>query len=221
MLELVAALRAALRVLEHRSHAAAVLAGQAGVGAETVLDLLEAAGRGLHGLLVAAQVAGHVLGLDPQGPQALGQRVELGVDARGRVERRLGRGQHGRRAGVAAGRLGAGQRRHAQGLEVAQALSLGHQRALVLLGGLELLDLAQLVGEQVELALARARALAKLLQPARRLAGRGVGGRTGGASLRLLGAGEGVERVELGGGQRELAVLVLAVEGQQPLRSCT
>ena len=218
VLELVAALRAVPRMREHGGDRAAVLPGQARVGGQALLDLLEPAGRRFDRVLVAAQLGGEVLGLDTQAPQPLPERIELGIDAGGGVERRLGRREQRGDPGVGADRLRARQRRAPQCLEVAQAPALGLQGALVLLGGVERLDLAELERQQVELAFARPRALAQLGEGAGGLARRRVRRGARRPPLGLLGAGEGVEHVELGRRERELAVLVLAVEGKHALR---
>ena len=105
--------------------------------------------------------------------------------------------------------------RAAQALEVAQALALGGQLGLLGLARVGALDLLELPHQQVELAVARAGAGLQRLERRARLADLGVGGRARGAPGRLLGPAEAVEDVELGGGERELAVLVLAVERQQ------
>ena len=66
-------------MLEHGGQRAAVLALQAVEQREALLDLVEAAGRRLHALAVAAQVGGEVVGLDGERGHAVGQRVELAV----------------------------------------------------------------------------------------------------------------------------------------------
>ena len=98
---------------------------------------------------------------------------------------------------------------------MAQPLALRGQLGLLGLARVGALDLLELPHQQVELAVARAGAGLQLLERRRRLADLGVGGRARRAPRRLLGPAEAVEDVELGGGERELAVLVLAVEGQQ------
>ncbi len=62
---------AALAVLEHRGHGAAVLAQDAVVGVEPRLDLLEPLRVRVEPAEVVAQLGGQVLRLDPQRPQAL------------------------------------------------------------------------------------------------------------------------------------------------------
>ena len=71
--------------------------------------------------------------------------------------------------------------------------------------------------EQVELALARGGQLAQLLQLAAQALQLAVGGRAGAAARGLLGPAEAVEDLQLGGGEGQLAMLVLAVEGEQAL----
>ena len=97
---------------------------------------------------------------------------------------------------------------------MAQPIPRRDQRRLLLVGRIDRLDLGELEREQVELPLPSARELSELVgasaPPRTRRVARGPF-----AQLSLLGPGEGVEDVELGGGQHQLAVLVLAVEGEQ------
>ena len=194
---------------------------------EALLDLVEPARRGVDPLAVAAQLAGEVVGLDGERLRALGERVERGVDALQRGEGRGGGRERGRGAAVA-GRgaavepaespSSAGQpagHRAAQALEVAQPLALRGQLGLLGLARGGALDLLELPHQQVELAVARAGARLQLLQRRLGRARLGVRLRARRAALRLLRPAEAVEDVELRGGERELAVLVLAVEGQQ------
>ena len=136
---------------------------------------------------------------------------------RDRLQRARGAGQ--RRGGAAVARvsrrerLGRARRRGAQRLEVAQPLALGAQLGLLGLARRGRLDLRELELEQVELALARAGALAQLLE----LGSRSARSRAYAAGERrappaCAGAAEAVEDLELRDGERELAVLVLAVE---------
>jgi hypothetical protein len=69
--------------------------------------------------------------------------------------------------------------------------------------------------EQVELALARVLQLAQLLGALAQCPHLAVGGGAGGAAGGLLGAAVPVEDLQLLGGERLLAVLVLAVEREQ------
>ena len=80
------------------------------------------------------------------------------------------------------------------------------------------LDLPQLEPQQVDLAVARAGRVPQRLEPRRRLPPQRVGAHAGGAPLGLLAAAEAVQDVELRRGERQTAVLVLSVEGQQPRR---
>ena len=187
---------------------------------QALLDLVEAAGRGVDALAVAAQLARQVVGLDGERLRPLGERVERRIDA---LHRRQGAGG----GGGALERAGGLQRRvpfqrgqpaghrAPQALQVAQPLALRLQLGLLGLARLGALDLLELPHQQVELAVARARTRLQLLQRALGRPRVGVGGRARGAALDLGRAAEAVEDVELGGGERELAVLVLAVERQQ------
>ena len=100
--QLVAPAPALLGVDEHRLDRAAVLALEAVEQRQPLLDLVEPAGRRLDALAVAPQLARQVVGLDGERLRAVGQRVELRVDAAGGLERR-GRGRE-RRGGAVAGR---------------------------------------------------------------------------------------------------------------------
>ena len=71
-------------------------------------------------------------------------------------------------------------------------------------------------GEQVEVPVARAGALAQLHQLVLELAHARVSGGEAFAQRELLAAAEAVEQVELGRRERQAAVLVLAEEGNQP-----
>ena len=247
-LELGAPARALLGVGEHRGDGAAVLALQPVEQREPLLDLVEAPGRGIDPLAVAAQLPGEVVGLDRERLGALGKGVEGRVDALQRGEGGRGGGQRGGGSaggpGVAAGggpgvaglaavaagggpgvaglvgripfeRGEAAGDRAAQPFEVPQPLALGGQLGLLGLGRRGALDLLELPHQQVELAVARARARLQLRQRRLRRARLGVRRRAGRAPRRLVAAAEAVEDVELGRGERELAVLVLAVERQQ------
>ena len=104
----------------------------------------------------------------------------------------------------------------AQDVGVAQALALGGE--LGLLGRIRSrrLDLGELEAHQVEVALARALALAQLLELALERRDLGVRAAVAVAQLEQARTGEPVEDLELGRRQGEPAVLVLAVEGEQP-----
>ena len=218
-LELVAARAAASRACA--STAASVppcLRFRRSKSVEARLDLLEAPGLAVDRLGVAAQLGAQVVGLEPQAAQALGQGVELGVHAGHAVEQPLGLGQQRPRpalVGIRRERLRAARGRRAQRVEVAQPPALGLELAVLAVTQLRRLDLAQLPLEQVELAVARTGELAQRLELGLQVPGARERRRERGAALRLLGAAEAVEDVELRRGQRQAPVLVLAVEREQ------
>ncbi len=186
---------------------------------EPLLDRGEPRRVGLDPLQVAAQLAGQVAQLDREAAEPIADRVQLRVDPGGAPQQRLGLGQRARRA--AAVLLGTDRARprggggFAQALGVAQPLALGVQPGLLGRVGRHLLDLRQLVAVEVEVALARAVALAQLGQLRLQPAALAVGLAVAVAQLQVLGPGEAVEHLHLGRGDRQLAVLVLAVEGEQ------
>ena len=112
-------------------------------------------------------------------------------------------------------RLDAARRGDPQPLEVAQPLAFGRELGLLGLARGRGVDLADLPLEQVELAVAGARPLAQGRQLRAQVALARMDLRVRRAALRLLGPAEAVEDLELRGGERELAVLVLAVEREQ------
>ena len=186
---------------------------------EPLLDLVEPAGRGLDRLPVPPQLAGQVVRLDGEGLRAVGQRVERRVDPAGGFEP-VGRGGERRGGAFAAGVVpGQGGRRAAgraqQRRDVAEPLALGQQRLLLGLAGIRPVDLLELPLEQVELAVARARAGAQGLELLAQRPLARVGGRERLPARGLIGAAEAVEDLELGAGQHQPPVLVLAVEGEQ------
>jgi hypothetical protein len=210
---------AARRVLEDRLDRAAVLSHQPLDRVEALLDLLEPSGLGLYPVQIGAQLTRDVGELDGQRAGALGDRVEARVDAVDGAEQRLGLGkQRGRPAGVVLAGHPAERaaRRGAQGLGVAQALALRGQIVLLLGVGARGLDLLELEAQQVEIALARALALAQLGEL--NLDRRHLGVRLAvlAAPLEVRSARKAVEDLELRGAEGQLAVLVLAVEGEQP-----
>ena len=208
---------AALGVGEDVGDRAAVLALQALEHGQALLGGLQRARIAVEALGVAQQLAGQVVGLVGQRAPPLGQRVEPGVDARHAVEPSAAGGQERDDARPVLGRhrLRGAQRRGAQRLEVAQALARAEQLVLLVLRRVGRLDLLQLEGEQVELALARAGALAQLRQRRLELAHAHVGRRERRAARQVRRAAEAVEDLQLRGGEHELAMLVLAVERQQ------
>ena len=172
---------AALGVLEHRRHRAAVLALEPVVAVQALLDLVQALGIGVEALQVAAQLDAEVLGLDPQRAQPLGQRVHRRVRARDAVGQPLGLGQQRGRAGgvgvVGRDRLRARRPRRRAGRRPRAAGRARPSGRRVLLAGVERLDLVDLEGQQVQVAVARAGALAQLLELAGGLRARARGRR--------------------------------------------
>src|SRR5204862_4856245 len=104
----------------------------------------------------------------------------------------------------------------AQRIDPAQPLALRKQVALLVLGRPERLDLLDLEAEQVEVAVAVARLLAQGLELAAQLAHARVDRRKLIPRGELVPAAEAVEELQLGGGHRQAAVLVLAEEGDEP-----
>jgi hypothetical protein len=97
---------------------------------------------------------------------------------------------------------------------VPQALALEQKFLLLLHARADLLDLAQLEGDEIELALARTDLTLQLGELALELTHARMQRPHARASLRLGGAAERVEHVKLDAGQHQPAMLVLAVEGQ-------
>ena len=165
--------------------------------------------------------AGEVVRLDGQRAPALGERVEGAVDAGHRIQRAgAGGEQRGDPAavdviGLGRGGLGGAERGAAERFLVAQALAPPEQLGLLGLVRRGVLDLGELELEQVELTVARAGALAQLVEPRLEITGAGVDGGERVAPRQLAGAAEAVEDGELGRGEHEPAVLVLAVEGDE------
>ena len=116
-------------------------------------------------------------------------------------------------AGHGGERLG---RRRPQRLRVPQALPLWSELRLLGRIGVRGLDLLQLEAQDVEIALAGALPLPDPSQLALDPKHLGVRLPIGAAPLQVLLAGEAVQRLELRARQRQLAVLVLPVEGEQP-----
>ena len=102
-----------------------------------------------------------------------------------------------------------------QPVELAQAPALGEQRLFFFDARPDCVDLAELEVEQVEVAIARARALAQRLELAGQLAHACVRRRERRRARRAARPAEAVEQLELGARHRELAVLVLSEERHQ------
>jgi hypothetical protein len=106
-------------------------------------------------------------------------------------------------------------RRFAQPLGVPQPLALRGDLRPLLWDRRHLLDLRELVAVQVEVALARSFPLAQLGQLRRQQPALAVRFAVVLAQGQVPGAGEPVEDLQLGRGDRQAAVLVLAEEGDQ------
>ena len=133
----------------------------------------------------------------------------------------LGLGDHVGRAPLATRRrerLGPAAGRRQQAVHLAQPVALGQERGLLVLAWPELLDLVDLEGEQIEIAVARGRSLAQVGQPALDLAHLRVRERQLVAPRQVVAPAEGVEQLELSGGERQAPVLVLAEEGERACR---
>ena len=145
---------------------------------EALLDRLEPPRLGLDPVEVGAQVAAGVVELDRRRAQALGDRVELGVDPGRGDEAGVGRGKRGARAAAvvvgAADRGERARRAGAQALGVSQQPALGVELGLLLGARRRRLDLGELEAHQVEVALADALALAQLGELAGETADLGV-----------------------------------------------
>ena len=186
---------------------------------EAGLDDLEAGRIGLDAVEVCTKLAGQVAELHPRRDRALGQRVEGGIDASAASQGGFGLGEQ---AGRTPALLPAGDRQQgrpgavAQRFGVAQAVALRLQRLLLV--GLDrgLVDLAELEPQQVDVPLPRALASRELVTLTDQADHLDVRGPVGGAKLEVIRAGEAVEDLGLSCGQHQLAMLVLAVEGQQP-----
>ena len=177
---------------------------------------------GVEPLGVAAQLGREILRLDerarasaPPGRRAAGSTPSSASSSARR------RGQQRRRAAVAVvgrDRLGApGQRAPRAAPRRGAAGRARPSSARLLLARAGRLDLRELELEQVELALAGAGTLAQLVERAPRARGPPHARPRPPRAARLLGPAGGVEHLELGGGEREPAVLVLPVEGDERL----
>src|SRR5206468_1697447 len=111
--------------------------------------------------------------------------------------------------------LGCAARRRAKRVDVAEPLALGAQLCVVRLTGRKRLDLLDLEREQVEVAVARAGRGAQRVGLRLELERARVASRESGARRRGGVAGEAVEQIERRRRNGQLAVLVLAVEGDE------
>ena len=196
---------------------AAVFALQPVQQCQPFLDLVQPPGRRLDALGVAMQLVQQVLGLERQRTRARRQPVQLRVHPTGRLER-LCPGRESERGApfvAAVQRAGAAVGRRPQRLDVAQAAALGLELALLLLAGRRPVDLRELPLEQVQLTIACTGPIAQLLQPGRQRAFAAIRPAVGLAARRLVRPREAVQDLQLGRGQHQLAMLVLAVEREQ------
>ncbi len=196
-----------------------MLAFQAVERVEPFLDPDQATRIGGDALGVVAQLRRHVADLDVQRRDPLGDRVEGRVEPGRAGQLRFGLGQGGRRAAafeVGPGQPGVGSRRRlGEALGMAQPLAVDSQRRALLGVRFDLLDLGELIPIEVEVTLPRAFALAQLGQLGGEAPDLAVGFAVGVAERQVLDPGEAVQHLHLGRGDRQLAVLVLAEEGDQ------
>src|SRR5271166_6036978 len=181
-------------------------------------------------LEVGAQLAREVARLDHERAHAPGERVQARVHAGVRLHLRERRG--GQRGGAGRALLPVPfrvralgglrrQRGEAGGRGAEQCVAHPHslsrcQQALVLaLVGGGLIDLGELVLEQVELPLAFAGELYERTPALLQSAHAGVRLRAAMKPRSVVALADPVEDLQLAGGDRQLAVLVLAVEGEQ------
>ena len=101
-------------------------------------------------------------------------------------------------------------------IRVTEALALRRQLRLLGRVGRHLLDLGELVAVEIEVALAAAVALPQLGQLGLETRALAMRLAVGLAQGQVLGAGKAVEHLHLRRGNRQPAVLVLAIEGEQP-----
>ncbi len=175
-----------------------MLSQQPVVELEPRLHGLQPPGLTIEPLAVAAQLGRHVVGLDAQLAQPRRQGVQRRVDPLGPLGQRLGGGHQPDRPGLARlghQRLGGPAGGAAQGIQVAQAVALGGERLVLGLRGLDLLDLADLEHEQVEVSLTRTRSRAEVIELAPARPGTLVRLEVGRPELEMLGAAEGVEHL--------------------------
>ncbi len=198
--------------------AAAVLALQPGEQREPLLHLLEPARRSLDPVQVGAELAAQVLRLVYERLEPLGQWLQRPVDLGRRLERASRRAQQLRHPGTGLGgdRLGRLRGGAAQSLNMPKPVPLPHQPLRLLLARADRLDLAQLERNQVELSLPGPRHLPELLSAGLQAPHVLVQSRHPGPQGLMARPAMGVEDVELGGREHQLAVLVLAVEGEHP-----
>jgi hypothetical protein len=208
-----------LGVREDGLDGAAVLAQEPVDGRESRLGRLQPLGVGLDPVGVGPQLIPEVSRLEPECDGAGGEGIERRVDAGAARERclRLAREPPG-----AAALLATGDRDESlpggvpQRLGVAKPVPVGCK--LLALGDVRarLIDLVELEAQQVDVALTRSLARLELVPFTAQRRHLRVDGPVSVAESQQLRPGEPVEDLGLGGGEGQLAVLVLAVEGEQP-----
>jgi hypothetical protein len=195
--QLVAARAARLGVREHRGDRCRRACASGGRAREALLDDVQPPGLGLEPLAVAAQLAA-------RSSASIASARKRSPARRARHRRRHAvqpaarrRPARPRAAVPVLGRerLAPPSRRRAQRLDVAQPLALGEQSSAPRPRRRDVLDLGELELEQVELALARAGALAQLGQRVSSERTARVRGRARRAALRLLRAAEAASRI--------------------------
>ena len=223
MLELLSPGAAALGVGEDLGDRAAVLALQPGEQGKALLDLLQRRRTASFAAVcfeleqVGAQLLAEVFGLVAQCLKPLGHGFEPCVDPCDTLELSLGLREQLRDPSPTfrRDRLRSSRRREPERVEVAQPVTLGDEACLFLLTRGDRFDLVELEREQVELALARAGHLPQLGDPLLGGADALVGLGEPFSELHLGRAAVSVQDVELCGGEHQLAVLMLSVEGHQ------
>ena len=218
--ELGAPRAAALGVGEHAGDRAAVLALQALEHGQALLDAVQPARLGIQALGVAAQLAGEVVGLDGQRAPALAERVERRVDVARPEQPAAGGREQARDARLVGPRgLGRAERRAAQRLDVAQARRARRAgpAASSSLGSAASISASSNSSRSSSRSRAPARSRSSC-SAASSVAYGGVRRRHLRPARELGLAAEAVEDLELGGREREPAVLVLAVEGDAAAR---
>ena len=217
------------RVLVDALHASAVLAHQPLDLGQALLDRLERAGARIAVLprlagervAVGAQFGREVVGLEREHLEPLAERVETPVTTGNGTQtaKRPGHERERARALLGVGRKGGlgGSGRLPQRLEAAQSLARCEQPLVLALAQRERIDLGQLVLEQRKLALARIGHLAqsRMALSERAKLGMGLGARAQPQRVRV--SAQLIEQRHLRRCDREAAMLVLAVEGQQHL----
>ena len=215
--ELHPARASALGVHEHVGDRTAVLAHQPLGRLKTLFDLLQCAVLAGESFAVLAQLTREILRLDHDRAQPLGEPVQVGIHARDRVqacddrrEQRYGAWilTRVRREPLCAVPGGGAQR-----VRAAQPLASSQQTPVLGFVRCRVLDLGKLVLEQIELAPPRIGELAQILKLGFQRGAQTVRLGARAQALGLLRTAAPVENLQLSAGDRQLAMLVLTVEG--------